>query len=92
MFTLIERELINQTLELVGYPKMPQGDGIMSPGGSLSNMYGMVLARHELLPKVKRMGLSGCLPLACFTSEDSHYSIMKGAHWLGIGIDNVYQV
>lgn len=92
MFTLIERELIEKTLVLVGYPPMPQADGVMSPGGSLSNMYGMVLARYKLLPGVKRMGVGGFPPLACFSSENGHYSIMKGAHWLGIGTDHVHKV
>ncbi|XP_025160505.1 LOW QUALITY PROTEIN: cysteine sulfinic acid decarboxylase-like [Harpegnathos saltator] len=92
VFTLIERELIEKTLALVGYPRIPQADGVMSPGGSISNMYGMVLARYKLLPEVKRKGLSGYPPLACFTSESSHYSIMKGAHWLGIGTDYVHKI
>ena len=30
-----------------------QGDGIFSPGGSLSNMYGMMLARHQAFPDIK---------------------------------------
>ena len=32
---------------------MFQGDGIFSPGGSLSNMYGMMLARHNAFPDIK---------------------------------------
>ena len=32
---------------------MFQGDGIFSPGGSLSNMYGMMLARHNAFPEIK---------------------------------------
>jgi len=93
VFTLIEQEVIKKSLELVGYPSPPQADGIMNPGGSLSNMYGMVLARYRALPTlVKTKGTSGMPPLVCFSSEDSHYSIVKGAHWLGLGTDNVYKV
>ncbi|XP_014488839.1 PREDICTED: cysteine sulfinic acid decarboxylase [Dinoponera quadriceps] len=92
VFTLIERELIEKTLALLDYPPMPQADGVMSPGGSISNMYGMVLARYKLLPGVKKTGLGGFPPLACFSSESGHYSIMKGAHWLGIGTDHVHKV
>ena len=33
--------------------KIFQGDGIFSPGGSLSNMYGMMLARHNAFPDIK---------------------------------------
>lgn len=92
VFTLIEQEVIEKSLALVGYPPSPHADGVMTPGGSLSNMYGMVLARHRMLPLVKRKGVSGLPPLVCFVSEDSHYSIVKGAHWLGLGTDNVYKV
>lgn len=92
MFTLIERELIEKTLTLVGYPPIPQADGVMSPGGSISNMYGMVLARYNLLPEVKKKGVGVFPLLACFSSESGHYSIMKGAHWLGIGTDQVHKV
>ncbi|RLU22472.1 hypothetical protein DMN91_004750 [Ooceraea biroi] len=92
VFTLIEQEVIEKSLALVGYPPLPHADGIMNPGGSVSNMYGMVLARCRMLPAVKRKGISGLPPLVCFTSEDSHYSIVKGAHWLGLGTDNVYKV
>ena len=33
-----------------------QGDGIFCPGGSMSNMYGMMLARHKTVPDVKVKG------------------------------------
>ena len=89
VFTLLEREIIERALGLVGYPGMPEADGILSPGGSLSNMYGMVLARYKYFPEAKRRGMSGLPPLALFTSEDGHYSITKGAHWLGLGTDNI---
>lgn len=92
MFTLLEREIIERSLTLVGYSPMPEADGILSPGGSLSNMYGMVLARYHYFPEVKRKGMSGLPPLGVFTSEDGHYSITKGAHWLGIGTDYIFKV
>jgi len=69
-----------------------EGDGIFSPGGSLSNMYGMVLARQVKHPQFKTKGLFGAKPLIAFTSEESHYSIKKGANWLGIGMDNVIAI
>lgn len=30
----------------------------------------------------------GMSPLVLFTSEESHYSLKKAAHWLGFGMDN----
>ncbi|XP_012222395.1 cysteine sulfinic acid decarboxylase [Linepithema humile] len=92
VFTLMEREVIRMSLTLVDYPLMPDADGIMSPGGTISNMYGMVLARYKKAPEVKKKGVNHLPPLVCFTSEDGHYSIIKAAHWLGLGTDNVYKV
>ena len=92
VFTLLERQVIEQSLRLIGYPAMPEGDGIFCPGGSISNMYGMVMARYKMVPEVKTKGMVGLPPLVCFTSEGGHYSITKGAHWLGLGTDNVYKV
>lgn len=68
------------------------GDGIFTPGGSLSNMYGMVLARYKAQPDVKSIGCFGFKPLVAFTSEESHYSIQKAIHWLGIGTNNLIKV
>merc|ERR1719186_406752 len=53
----------------------------------------MMLARHHKFPQIKTAGLTGLAgPLVCFTSEESHYSIVKGANWLGLGVDNVVKV
>ena len=35
---------------LVGFE---QHDGLFSPGGSISNMYGMLLARYRAFPEIK---------------------------------------
>lgn len=72
---------------------MPLADGIMCPGGSIANMYAMMMARHTRFPEAKRSGIC-CFgkSLICLTSEDGHYSISKAANWLGIGIDNVCKV
>lgn len=89
VFTLIEDALIKKCLSLFGFE---DGDGILSPGGSISNMYAMVAARFKALPDVKRTGLSNQPTLVAFTSEEAHYSIKKAVHWLGIGIDNLVLV
>ncbi|KAL7731648.1 hypothetical protein ACLKA6_000944 [Drosophila palustris] len=89
VFSLIETEVISTVCRLIGYN---HGDGIFAPGGSSSNMYGLVLARYKHVPSVKRTGMFGMRPLVLFTSEDSHYSLKKAAHWLGIGVDNCISV
>lgn len=52
----------------------------------------MVLARYRAVPNIKSTGCFGLKPLVAFTSADSHYSIRKASHWLGIGVDNVVTV
>ncbi|XP_053695114.1 acidic amino acid decarboxylase GADL1 [Sabethes cyaneus] len=89
VFTLIEDALIEKCLRLFGFTS---GDGLLSPGGSISNMYAMVAARYRVLPNIKRTGLANQPVLVAFTSEDAHYSIKKAVHWLGIGMDNLVLV
>lgn len=86
VFTLMENQLLQTFGQLFGYA---EGDGIFAPGGSISNMYGMMLARYKLVPDAKASGLFGMRPLVAFTSDESHYSCMKAVHWLGIGTDNL---
>uniref|UniRef100_G3P4Q5 Cysteine sulfinic acid decarboxylase n=1 Tax=Gasterosteus aculeatus aculeatus TaxID=481459 RepID=G3P4Q5_GASAC len=86
VFVLMENEVLRGMRQLVGWT---EGDGIFCPGGSVSNMYAMNLARYQLLPDVKRQGLFGLPRLNVFTSSESHYSVKKAAAFLGIGTDNV---
>ena len=92
VFLIVERALIEYTIGKLGWKH--GGDGITAPGGSLANMYGLMLARHNLYPEIKTKGITGSQvkPLVIFTSEDSHYSVLKGANWMGIGTENVVKV
>ncbi|XP_058058131.1 cysteine sulfinic acid decarboxylase [Anopheles bellator] len=90
-FTLIENAVIEKCLELFRFGS--NADGILCPGGSMSNMYAIVAARFRAIPDVKRTGVTGLpAPLVVFTSEDAHYSITKAVHWLGIGLNNLVKV
>ena len=33
-------------------PRFTNGDSILAPGGSVSNMYALMIARHKLYPQV----------------------------------------
>ena len=33
------------------------GDSILAPGGSISNMYALMIARHKLFPQHKKYGM-----------------------------------
>lgn len=83
-FTLIEQEIVRKSLELFGFKN---GEGILCPGGSAANMYGIHLGRFVKYPSCKHEGNPSGLVM--FTSEDSHYSATKAASFLGIGIQNL---
>lgn len=86
VFTVIENVLLEKCLHLFGFPG---GEGLFSPGGSISNMYAMSLARFRHNPEYKRKGLFGSAPLVAFASVEAHYSLKKAAHWIGLGLDNL---
>lgn len=88
---LIEKEVVNTMMEYVGYT---EGDGTLTPGGSMSNFVAMVAARNEkgnqLGDDVKENGVRR--EFVAYTSADGHYSITKAANLAGIGRANVRKV
>uniref|UniRef100_A0A8C3RYV2 Glutamate decarboxylase like 1 n=1 Tax=Chelydra serpentina TaxID=8475 RepID=A0A8C3RYV2_CHESE len=81
VFLLVEEAVLKRMIEFIGWK---EGDGIFNPGGSVSNMYAMNLARYKYCPDIKEKGLSGLPRLVLFTSEECHYSMNKAASFLGI--------
>lgn len=88
-FTLIEEAVLQKSLQLFGFYKSG-GDGTMCPGGSAANMYGIHIARYSKFPNTKLEG--NPTGLVMFTSEDGHYSMKKGASFLGIGMQNLIEI
>ncbi|XP_073469661.1 cysteine sulfinic acid decarboxylase [Aquarana catesbeiana] len=86
VFVLMEDEVLRTMRSFLGWNT---GDGIFCPGGSISNMYAINVARFQHFPHCKEKGLHSLPRLALFTSQESHYSIQKGAAFLGIGTENV---
>jgi glutamate/tyrosine decarboxylase-like PLP-dependent enzyme len=70
---LIEQEVIKFLLQKVGYTN---GDGIFAPGGSLTNLIALVLARNEKYSCIKKSGIRG-KKLVGYTSDQAHYSTEK---------------
>lgn len=86
--TLIEMAAIDALNSLVGFN---QGEGLMVTGGSNANTIAMLVARHKFLPDAKYTGLGGSR-LVAFISDQAHYSFLKAANQLGIGMKNVVKV
>ncbi|KAG7469883.1 hypothetical protein MATL_G00133520 [Megalops atlanticus] len=90
VFVLTEEAVLKKMMEFLGWDN--EGDGIFSPGGSVSNMYAVNVARYNHMPGIKEQGLCGTPRLVLFTSQECHYSVAKAAAFLGIGTNNVYVV
>lgn len=83
--TLIEREVLERML---GKASMAGGDGMFTPGGSMSNLAAMIVALNEAIPGARERGFDG-RGVTIYTSAESHYSIRKNAGMIGVGRDNV---
>ncbi|KAK3725736.1 hypothetical protein RRG08_012818 [Elysia crispata] len=88
VFTLMEEVVLARMRKLIGWD---DGEAMFAPGGAISNLYSVLLARHRSFPEVKTKGLSGSR-LVVMTSEQSHFSITRAAAILGLGTDNVVYV
>jgi glutamate/tyrosine decarboxylase-like PLP-dependent enzyme len=82
---LVERALIDHMGRRVGYS---EPDGTFAPGGSLSNLVAMVVARNEAFPEARSQGLLGRRPML-YVSAEGHYSIRKNAGVIGLGRERV---
>ncbi|KAL7851660.1 hypothetical protein AOLI_G00220160 [Acnodon oligacanthus] len=91
VFILMEDVILKKMHSIIGWSEK-EGDGIFCPGGTMSNLYSVLLARYHFFPRVKTAGMHALPPLALFTSAHSHYSIKKSAAVLGIGSENVFLV
>jgi len=85
---LVERAVLDRMGALAG---LSGGDGSITPGGSLSNMMGLLLARNAAEVGARDRGLSGNR-LCTYTSVASHYSVTKAAGVVGMGRDNVRRI
>lgn len=90
VFILMENVVLTRMREIIGWNT---GDSILAPGGSISNLYAFLAARHKMFPEYKEHGAK-CLPgeLVMFTSEQSHYSIKSCAAVSGLGTDNCIMI
>ena len=88
-FQVIETEVVNRLGRYCGFEET---HGTFTPGGSMANMYAISLARHRLDPSIKERGLYTHQPLAIFSSDQCHYSIQKGASFMGLGKASIFDV
>jgi len=86
---LLEKEVINQLLKLVHFDAENAG-GTFAAGGSTTNLMSMLMARDQHDLSIKENGISN--RLIAYTSDVSHYSVVKNASFIGIGNKQVRKV
>lgn len=90
--TVIERTVTAWMARFMG---MPEGShGILLPGGSISNLFALTVARNTRLNgSIASKGLAGVPERgAIFCSDASHYSVANAGDVLGIGRDQVIKI
>eukprot|EP00746_Dinoflagellata_sp_MGD_P007409 gnl/MRDRNA2_/MRDRNA2_114645_c0_seq1.p1 gnl/MRDRNA2_/MRDRNA2_114645_c0~~gnl/MRDRNA2_/MRDRNA2_114645_c0_seq1.p1 ORF type:complete len:511 (+),score=93.97 gnl/MRDRNA2_/MRDRNA2_114645_c0_seq1:1-1533(+) len=92
VYTLMEREALAKIASIIGGDFTKAFDGLFVPGGSLSNLYGMVLARNVHDPDFATRGAVGGPHMVAFISDQSHYSYLKSARLVGLGSNNLLSV
>lgn len=86
--TVIEKKLVKELLSLMGFD---HGEGIMTTGGSNSNLVAFLCARSHYNPAIRQTGFAHN-QFRIYVSEDAHYSFDKAANIVGIGTQNLIQV
>lgn len=95
----IEYHVINVLLEKIGWEPAPPNlkdvpysqayaGGVLTHGGSLTNLTALIAARTKLVPDVWDGGIPR--DLAILAPVESHYSIARAAGILGIGRNGIY--
>jgi len=79
----LEANVIRWFSEIVGYP--PEARGILTPGGSLATLTGIVTAR---IVKLGERFADGMI----YASDQSHHSVLKAAILSGFPTENVRQI
>ena len=84
----VERKLVGWALTKVGW--QAEGSGVMTHGGSMSNLTCLLAARAAALPDAWEKGVpAGC---AILVPESSHYSNGKAAAIMGLGMAGAIKI
>ena len=87
--TAVERALINRLGEQIGW-KRDEFAGLVTHGGSLGNLTGLLTARNVKLPGSWEDGTgTNDAQATIIVQGDAHYSVARAAGVIGIGTKNV---
>lgn len=72
VFNLMEENILKLMRNYCGWTT---GDGLLAPGGALSNLYAVLAARHRAFPDVKQFGLPSDTKLAIVISKHVKFQL-----------------
>ncbi|RIQ21877.1 pyridoxal phosphate-dependent decarboxylase family protein [Jiangella rhizosphaerae] len=91
MATYVEDRLVGRLNELIGLPEA--GSGVLTSGGTASNLLGLLLARDHAAGGANLSGLpAGAGRWRILASAGAHVSVRQAAAVLGLGRDAVVAV
>jgi L-2,4-diaminobutyrate decarboxylase len=87
--TAVERAVIDVVGETLGFDA-GRFAGLVTSGGSVANLTGLLTARNVVLGDVWSAGLTGRRPAPVLIAHaDAHYSVTRSAGILGLGTDQI---
>ena len=91
VFTIMEREIMKVFAAKFGFDP-ETADGVINPGGTMSNIMAVLVARNEHFPHVRMDGWKPEDQPVAFTSRQAHYSVTRGGMVAGMGMNNFIKV
>lgn len=85
----VEKQVVDWIKEMTGFPL--SASGLLTSGGSASNLIGMAVARNAMAPfDLRKEGVSGgSRRMMFYASEEVHSSVNKNMELLGLGSDSL---
>ena len=87
--TAVEHAVIDAVGERLGFPA-GRFAGLVTSGGSVANLTGLLTARNVTLGDAWSTGLAGRSPAPVLVAQaDAHYSVTRSAGILGLGTNQI---
>jgi sulfinoalanine decarboxylase/sulfinoalanine decarboxylase/aspartate 1-decarboxylase len=81
----VQKVVLRKVCDIIGWGE--SSDGAFAPGGSMTNLMSMIMARDSFDGDIRQKGVHH--KMTVYTSSESHYSIPKNAAFTGIGREQV---